>query len=179
MSAVTERREGALSAATPSLPTVARSAFAVLRLVLAFEFLWAFFDKLLGLGRSTPSERAWVNGGQPTAGFLKGVEGPFKGFFNGLSGNAFVDVLFMLGLLGIGLALALGIGMRVAAVCAAVLLMMMWAASLPIATNPFLDEHWLEAIAIVGLAWGNIGETWGLGKQWAALPLVRKNPWLR
>ncbi|WP_425955346.1 hypothetical protein [Xylanimonas sp. McL0601] len=180
MSAVTERREGALSAAAPTpLSPIARYAFAVLRLLLAFEFLWAFFDKTFGLGKATPSERAWINGGSPTKGFLGGVEGPLHGFYNGMAGNAFIDVLFMMALLGIGLALALGIGMRVAAVSAVVLLLMMWGASLPIATNPFLDEHWISAVAIVGLAWANIGEVWGLGKQWAGLDLVRKNTWLR
>jgi thiosulfate dehydrogenase [quinone] large subunit len=179
MSAVTERRESALPAATSTLPPVARYAFAVLRLLLAFEFLWAFFDKTLGLGKATPAERAWINGGSPTKGFLGGVEGPLHSFYNGMAGNGFIDVLFMLGLLGIGLALALGIGMRVAAVSAVVLLLMMWGAELPIVTNPFLDDHWISAVAIVGLAWANIGDVWGLGKQWAATDLVRNNAWLR
>ncbi|PZR52163.1 hypothetical protein DNL40_13240 [Xylanimonas oleitrophica] len=178
MSAVTERQRGALPTAT-TLPPVARYAFTVLRLLLAFQFLWAFFDKTFGLGRSTPSERSWINGGSPTSGFLGGVEGPLRGFYNGLAGNGFVDVLFMLGLLGIGTALALGIGMRVAGVCAALLLVMMWGAALPVATNPFVDDHLISAAAVVGLAWAGAGDVWGLGRWWGSTELVRKNRWLR
>lgn len=178
MSAVTERRDNAPAVTTTSLPTVGRYAFAALRLVLAFEFLWAFLDKLFGFGKATPSERAWINGGSPTSGFLKGVEGPFADFFNGLSGIAFFDWLFMAGLLGIGLALLLGIGMRVAAVSGVVLLLLMWAASLPLANNPIFDEHWIEALAILGLGFTGIGSTWSLSQRWADLELVRKNPWL-
>ena len=65
---------------------------------------------------ATPAARAWITGGSPTKGFLSGSEGPFAGFYHALAGNGFVDVLFMVGLLGIGLALILGIGLRVAAV---------------------------------------------------------------
>ncbi len=177
MSAVTERADSA-PATTTSLPAVGRYAFAALRLVLGFEFLWAFLDKLFGFGKGTPSERAWINGGSPTSGYLKGVEGPFADFFNSMSGVAFFDWLFMLGLLGIGLALLLGIGMRIAAVSAFVLLMLMWAASLPLANNPIFDEHWIEALAVVGLAFTGIGNAWSLSRQWGELDVVRKNPWL-
>ena len=40
------------------------------RVLLGFEFLWAFLDKTFGLGYATPSARAWINGGSPTKGFL-------------------------------------------------------------------------------------------------------------
>ena len=56
-------------------------------------FLWAYVDNKFGLGYSTPSERAVVNGGSPTTGYLSGVEGPFAGMFNAMAGNAFVDVV--------------------------------------------------------------------------------------
>lgn len=35
------------------------------RLVIGWVFLWAFLDKVFGFGFSTPSERAWINGGSP------------------------------------------------------------------------------------------------------------------
>src|SRR3989344_6173071 len=79
-----------------------------LRLVMAFIFLWAFFDKLLGLGFATPGERAWVNGGSPTTGFLSNaVQGPFADIFRSLAGVGIVDWLFMLGLLFVGMTLLL------------------------------------------------------------------------
>ena len=39
---------------------------AVLRIVFGFMLIWAFFDKLLGLGMLTTPEAAIVNGGSPT-----------------------------------------------------------------------------------------------------------------
>lgn len=176
----TVARERTASAATTVTSTaVARYAFAGVRLLLAFEFLWAFGDKLLGWGLGTPADRAWVNGGSPTEGFLSGVEGPFAGFFTAMAGNPVVDWLFMLGLLGIGLALALGIGMRVAAGAGALMMLLMWLASFPLENNPFVDYHLVDAVVLIALAAFLAGDTLGLGKQWARLPLVKRFPVLR
>ena len=159
--------------------TVARYSFAGVRLLLAVEFLWAFGDKLFGWGLGTPADRAWINGGSPTEGYLSGVEGPFAGFFGAMAGNPVIDWLFMLGLLGIGLALAFGIGMRLAAGTGALLMLMMWLASLPLENNPFVDYHLIDAALLIGLAAFLAGDTIGLGKQWARLPLVERFPVLR
>lgn len=173
--------------------SAARRGLAVLRVTFGLTFLWAFFDKLLALGFATGvnSETgavdrfgpdAWINGGSPTFGFLNfGVpeDNPFKEFFTGLAGDAWVDWLFMVGLLGIGLALTLGIGMRVAAGAGALLYLLMWAASLPLENNPVIDDHIIGAIAVVVLALTLAGDTWGLGKRWAGSKLVRRYPVLR
>jgi hypothetical protein len=53
------------------ITTGAAKFLAVFRVVLGFEFLWAFLDKTFGLGYATPAERAWINGGSPTKGFLR------------------------------------------------------------------------------------------------------------
>ena len=79
--------------------------WAGVRLALGFTFLWAFIDKVFGFGFATPSERAWINGGSPTKGFLSGSEGPFAGFYHNIAGTGFANWAFMLGLLGIGGAL--------------------------------------------------------------------------
>jgi thiosulfate dehydrogenase (quinone) large subunit len=157
----------------------ARYVAAITRVALGFTFLWAFVDKLFGFGFATPSERAWINGGSPTTGFLKGVEGPFAGMYNGIAGNAFFDWMFMLGLLGIGTALILGIGMRIAAVAGSALLVLMWTASLPLTTNPFLDDHLIYALVLVLLALIGAGNTLGLGAAWQKLPLIKRNGWLK
>lgn len=149
-----------------------------LRIVLGWYFLWAFLDKTFGLGYATPAENAWIDGGSPTTGYLSGVEGPFANFYNGLAGNTFIDWLFMIGLLGIGLALILGIGMRIAAIAATAMLVMMFTASLPLVTNPIIDSHITEAITIIALAMLGAGQYLGLGKKWTQLPLVQKNRWL-
>ncbi|WP_418605480.1 hypothetical protein [Georgenia sp. SUBG003] len=49
----------------------ARKALAAGRIVIGWTFLWAFLDKLLGLGYMTPAERAWINGGTPAQGFTR------------------------------------------------------------------------------------------------------------
>jgi thiosulfate dehydrogenase [quinone] large subunit len=149
---------------------------AVLRISMGFIFLWAFLDKTFGLHYSTPSARAWIHGGSPTKGFLSSVEvGPFKSFFHSIAGDAWANWLFMLGLLGIGLALILGIGVRVAAVAGVILLALMWLAEFPpaqhtsagaltMSTNPFVDDHFLDAVVLIVLAETNAGGVWGLGR---------------
>ena len=115
---------------TQTPTTLGRRALALLRIGFGLTFLWAFFDKLLALGFHTGYDQegnldrfgdaAWINGASPTEGFLKfGADGPFKGFYNSIGGTVWADWLFMLGLLGIGLALTLGIGMRIAATAGA------------------------------------------------------------
>ena len=163
---------------------------AVLRIGFGLTFLWAFFDKLLALGFGTGHDEAgkldrfgdaaWINGGSPTEGFLKfGAHGPFKGFYNSIGGAAWADWAFMLGLLGIGLALTLGIGIRIAAAAGAVLYVMMWTVALPPANNPVLDEHLLGAVTMVVLGLTLAGDTWGAGRVWSRLSLVRRSPVLR
>ncbi|MEU4385655.1 hypothetical protein [Promicromonospora sp. NPDC023805] len=174
----TARKRTAVAARTTGA-SVARYSFAGVRLLLAVEFLWAFGDKLLGWGRSTPVEGAWINGGSPTEGFLSHVEGPFAGFFGALVGNPVIDWLFMLGLLGIGVALALGIGMRLAAGTGALLMLLMWLAVLPLENNLFVDYHLVDAVLLIGLAAFLAGDTLGLGRRWAKLPLVKQYPVLR
>jgi thiosulfate dehydrogenase [quinone] large subunit len=151
----------------------------VTRISLGFVFLWAFVDKTFGLGFATPAERAWTNGGSPTTGFLKGAEGTFAGFFNNLAGSVFVDWLFMLGLLGIGLGLTLGIAMRITAACTTVLLGMMWLAALPLENNPVIDDHLIYAMVAIALAASNAGHTLGLGAAWTRIPLVEQHRALR
>ena len=152
---------------------------ALTRIATGFVFLWAFFDKTFGLGFATESAKAWVNGGSPTAGFLKfGVnpESPFKDLFTGLAGNAWVDWLFMLGLLGIGLALVLGIGLRVAAVSGTILLVLMWLALLPLENNPLIDDHIIYAIMLWVFALSR--REWSLTDWWLSQDFVKKNKWL-
>ena len=163
----------------PVLTRFAARSLAVLRIAFGLTFLWPFFDKMFGLGYATPSERAWVNGGDPTAGFLKGSEGPFEDFYHGLVGDWWVTPLFMIGLAGIGLALTLGVGMRIAAAAGSLLYLMMWSAALPPENNPVLDDHILGAITLVVLAATAAGTTWGLGKAWSKLAIVDRYPVLK
>jgi thiosulfate dehydrogenase [quinone] large subunit len=164
---------------SPQERRLARGVFAALRIVLGFTFLWAFVDKLFGLGYATPSERAWINGGSPTKGFLaNSADGPFAGFYKDIAGAGWADWLFMIGLAGIGIALLLGIGMRVAAVSGAALYLMMWTVVLPPETNPVVDDHIIGALAIIALALVHAGDTFGFGRWWKQQPIVQQNRWL-
>ncbi|GIG38022.1 DoxX family protein [Cellulomonas pakistanensis] len=181
----TPRTEAAPAATTRTQEVVtspaARKVLAALRLSTGFIFLWAFLDKTFGLGYSTASEAAWVNGGAPSQGFLQfAVQGPLTGFFNGIA-SPVTDVLFMLGMLGVGLAVMLGIGTRVAAVAGSLIMVMMWLAEWPLiagSTNPVMDYHIIYALVLVLVALTAAGDTWGLGRWWKSLPVVQKNRWL-
>jgi thiosulfate dehydrogenase (quinone) large subunit len=163
----------------PIITAAAGRALAVLRIVFGLTFLWAFVDKLFGLGYATKSGKSWLDGADVTAGFLKGSTGPMSRFYHSIAGDWWVSPLFMIALAGIGLALTLGIGMRVAAVSGVVLYLLMWSANLPPQTNPVLDDHILGAVTVIVLALVAAGNVWGLGKWWSSLDFVRKYPWLR
>jgi thiosulfate dehydrogenase (quinone) large subunit len=174
------------TAGTPAAATdttrakAARYVLAGIRMALGWIFLWAFLDKLFGLGHETASKNAWINGGSPTRGFLTfGVAGPFKDLYTDIAGAAWADWLFMVGLAGIGVALLLGVGVRVAAVTGGLLLVLMWTAVLPPENNLFMDDHLIYAAVLAVLALVDAGATWGLGRIWARLPIVRQAPWLR
>lgn len=67
--------------AVVGISTVGRIALNLLRLVLGFEFLWAFLDKTFGLGYTTPAAKSWLNGGSPTKGYLSSISAAHsKGF---------------------------------------------------------------------------------------------------
>lgn len=151
----------------------ARGALAFLRVVIGWFFLWPFFDKLFGLGYATPAERAWLNGGSPTAGFLSNAKGVFGGVFQAMAPAApFLDWIFMAGLLGIGVAVLLGAGLKIAAITGTLLVGMMYLASFPWGqggTNPLLTTHWVEAGSLITLAATRAGDTFGLGRWWSRI----------
>ena len=171
------------------ITSAAAKAWAALRVVVGFLFLWAFLDKTFGWNYATPSAKAWIHGGSPTSGFLKGVAvGPFQALFHNIAGAPWADWLFMLGLLGIGVALIAGVAVRIAAASGVVMLAGMWLATYPLAqwdstgaatssTNPFVDDHMVNALVLIVLALTHAGNTWGLGKVWARLPFVTRHRW--
>ena len=156
-----------------------KTALGVLRIALGFVFLWAFFDKLLGLGFSTLLEKSWLAGASPTLGFLKSASGTFASIFNMLAGNILVDWLFMAGLAGIGIALVLGIGMRAATYSGTLLLLLMYLAVYPPKTNPVLDDHIIYIVVLWVLYFTHAGRVLGLGKAWDKSGLVKQFPILQ
>ncbi len=159
---------------------VSKKLLAILRITLGFIFLWAYLDKLFGLGFSTGADNSWLAGVSPTYGFLKfTTRGPLAAFYQSLAGNVLVDWLFMLGLFGIGTALILGIGITIAVYSGSLLLLLMWSARLPPEHNPLLDEHIIYILTLWILYKSGAENYFGFGKWWAKTKLVKKFPFLK
>lgn len=185
--ATTDRRPPTTPASTRIAPATAsltrenaaRYTWVAVRLSLAWTFIWPFADKTFGLGHETASADAWINGGNPTLGFLSGSVGPFSGFYQSIAGTDLVNVLFMVGLIVVGIGLLLGIYMRFACAAGGLMLLLMWSASLPPANNVFMDSHIIYALVLAGLALVGAGRTFGFGRAWEQASLVRDNPWIK
>lgn len=158
------------------LSTITQSFFGLLRIAFGWIFFWAFIDKLWGLKFATAADKGWLDGGSPTYGFLKmGSKGPFHDLFASIAGTPVVNWLFMLGLLGIGLAFIFGVATRFASICATALVVLMWAAVLPPANNPIIDDHIIYAIVFIIFAFDpHIVSRFSLHKHWSRIPLVQK-----
>lgn len=164
------------------------------RIAIGFIFLWAFLDKLIGLGFATcrqedrslevMCERAWLSGGAVTKGYLGSSSGPLEDVFVALADQRWTDWAFMIGLAGVGLALILGIGTRIAMFAGVALLLMMyvshaWPGTAGNPNNPFIDDHIVQSLAIIGIVLVELRrQAIGLGTWWRSLDGVKKNPWL-
>lgn len=166
----------------------------ILRIAIGWVFLWAFLDKLLGLGFATGrnpetgvidffSPDAWIQGGSPTEGFLSfglHTKEPFLGIYSDLAGHAWVDWIYMISMLSIGVALILGIAVRLAAVAGIIWMVLFYTAvAIWPENNPFLDDHIVYAIALAGIAYVGAGRYLGLGRWWERTALARRFPLLR
>ncbi|GMA33415.1 DoxX family protein [Litorihabitans aurantiacus] len=165
---------------------LARRVLAVARIVIGSYFVWAFLDKLFGLGFTTAPERSVLAGGTPAQGYINNAiadDQPLKSLYQTLFANPFGDAIFMLGLLGIGVAMLVGAGVRIAAVSGVLLMLFMYLVALPWVgehgTNPVLDSHWMEAMLLLIPAVTLAGDTWGAGRWWARTSIVQRFPVLR
>ena len=177
----------------------------ILRLAMGWTFLWAFLDKAFGLGFSTGrivneagqttgidffGPDAWINGGSPTAGAVGfALRGPLADNIQTVTGYqmtqtgpqvaGWLDWVYMLSLLLIGLGLITGVMTRIAAVGG-----ILWLAAFYVGTavwpehNPFLDDHVVYAVILVGLMLANAGRYWGLGRIWQRYEIVRDRRYL-
>jgi len=161
-----------------------KGALGLVRIVLGWIFLWAFLDKMFGLGYTTEEANSWINDGfgtGPTEGYLAyAVSGPFKWLFDSMADSTVVAWLFMVGLLAIGVALILGIGIRVAGITGALLMFLMylsaniWAEG---SHNPIFDDHIVYMILLVYFALKPETGNWvGLGAWWKNNKFVKQYP---
>jgi thiosulfate dehydrogenase [quinone] large subunit len=86
----------------------------------------------------------------------------------------------MVMLLFAGITLILGIGVRLGAFVGFLLLVDMYVAgSIWPDNNPFVDEHVVYAVVMIGLIVSNAGLYLGLGKWWQKRKLVQTIPLLK
>lgn len=179
-------------------PAVTGYVWGVLRLAIGWTFLWAFLDKMFGLGFATcraeegssidfACSAAFIKGGSPTFGFLTfgAAESHTGGLFDWLASSSptsqnVVDWIFMIALLGAGITLMLGIMVRIGGIGAALLLVFMYlAGSVWPENNPFMDDHLIEAVALVGVVLAGGGRWLGLGRRWERIGFVQRHAWLK
>ena len=152
---------------------------AATRIALGWVFFWAFIDKTFGLGFywwnevqfGTDPAKSWISGGDPTYGFLAfGTKGKwFESFFSGMAGNGFVTFLYMIGLLGIGIAMITGAGRKLGGAGGALLMLLMWLAELPLTNNPITDEHFIYMLLLLVFGFTpHFGRKFSLADWWEA-----------
>ena len=148
--------------------------------MLGFMLIWAFLDKLLGLGMPTTPDAAMINGGSPTEYYLSHlVNGPFEGIYSSLAGNPVLDILLMAGLLLVGAAMILGVASRLSTVGMCVMMALMFSLEIPPDDNPFVDYHIIYILASIAIYYlGGYGAL-GLGERWSELSIVKRFPILR
>lgn len=169
----------------------------VIRLSLGWVFIWAFIDKLFGLGFATCRledgtvntlcDSAFLKGGSPTWGYLaNATQGSETGtFFDwmapaGPSAPNLVDWLFMAALLLIGIGLLLGIAMWLSSATGAVLLTFMYLSGFVWPeNNPFIDDHLVYALVLLLLAAMGAGRYLGFGRWWQQRGIVQRHAILR
>ena len=161
---------------TPSVS--ATHVWAALRILMGWTFLWVFVDKLFGLG--FPTEIGWIDGGNPTDGFMTfSSAGPLSGFYSFLADSFVIKTLLVVSFFIVGTGLVFGIWFRIAAFTGAAIYLVMWTARFPPTNNPISDDHLMGAFILVGLALSNAGMTWSLARHWQNMPFVTKHTYLK
>ena len=150
-------------------------ALAVLRIVFGFMLIWAFFDKLFGLGMQTTPEAAIINGGSPTEYYLTElVSGVFANLFHSLAGNPILDFLLMAGLLVIGIALLAGFVSKLATIGMCVMMFLMYLLSVPPSDNPLVDYHIAYIIAMIAICLLGGFDKLSINGWWNHLGIVQR-----
>lgn len=120
----------------------AKYVLVTIRIAMALIFLWAFVDKLFGLGFATTPEKSWLAGVSPTTGFLSyATYGPFASIFKALAGVPLVDWLFMLGLLFVGLTFLFNKYVKYSSIVGMLMMLLMYLSMFPPKNNPLIDDH--------------------------------------
>jgi thiosulfate dehydrogenase [quinone] large subunit len=157
----------------------------ILRIAIGWLWLWAFLDKLLGLGFATTPDKAWINGNSPITGFLMfgtNPESPFASFFSVelVKYAGILDFLLMGMFLFVGIGLIFGIFVRLASLAGIVFMLSIYLASIPLEHNPIVDDHIIFALILLLFFFApTVGKFIGFGNKWQKLDIVEKYPILK
>ncbi len=150
---------------------------AIMRIILGLMLIWAFFDKLFGLGMETPHGQGMIDGGSPTHLFLLYNDGPFSGLFHWMSNfSGVTDILLMVGLALLGMTLVLGIASKFTTIFGSLFFIIMFIGTFPPSDNPLLDYHLVYLVAMIAIWSADAGSYLGVGKRWRESRIVGRFP---
>ena len=163
-------------------------ALAGLRITMGLLFIYAGFEKLIGIGLEAGN--SWSAFGFlkfATAGSWPGaadgaVMNPFQSFWVGLATNPdamhFINFIVPWGELGIGIALTLGLFTRFASLMGVLMMALFYVASWDFSLGVInSDLIYLAVLAYLGIA--GAGEVYGLDRTVEETEVVKHTPQLR
>lgn len=156
--AITKRLDGQYAA----------TAVVSLQLIMGWLFLYSGITKVL--------DPKWTASGYLMHAVPEG--NPFSGVWPVLAGAPLVDILFQWGLALVGLGLIVGAFTRWNAFWGSVMMLFIWASSLPLENGIVVDEHIVYIAVLFGLSAVGAGRIAGLD-SYLESALAKDIPWLR
>lgn len=149
---------------------------AVFRILVGWLLLWGFLDKMFGLGFETPPGSGMIDGVSPSSAVVYVTDGIFKDLFLAMAGNWFIDIIFMLGLLVLGVTMILGIASKLTTIGVSAFLLVMWMLEVPPKDNPLIDYHLILIIGTIATYCLKGFERYSLYDKWQETWLVKRFP---
>ncbi len=148
----------------------------VFRILTGWLLLWGFLDKMFGLGFETPAGSGMIDGVSPSSFVVYVTNGIFKDLFLSMAGNWFVDILFMLGLLVLGITMIIGIASKLTTIAVCAFLLVMWMLVVPPVDNPVVDYHLILIAGMIATYCLGGFERYSLYERWQDTWLVKRFP---
>ena len=149
---------------------------AIGRILIGWMFLWAFLDKMFGLGYETPAGQGVIDGGSPSSYVEYMTSGLFEGLFKAIAGNGFIDFLLMAGLLILGITITLGIFTKITTISSIAFFLTMFCIVVPPADNPLIDYHVVYLVFMIAVYYLGGYDRLSLFPKWKELPMVKEFP---